>query len=249
MKAFIDELLGDFKAAARIGDPRSIEAVMERVRTAPDEEFPASALLPLGETLRELPLEIVLPWLDDADPAVRGIAAAAAGRIGERGSIPDAVLLFIAADPVEEVRAALVNGLASCGTPVDKQVELLLSSDTLPVRQTGLRLVALTAAATARNIDHLRDLDREQDHGLREDLVEALSRLAEAGHATAVLELLEAWAGRPEANVWLITRAVSAGWATAHSPRCVEILQALRERTGENRSISRALERHLPPAA
>ena len=250
MKSFVRELIGDFKAAVRIGDPDSLEAVMDRVRAAPEDELPATALTPLGETVRSLPEEILLPWLDDEDAAVRGIAAAGIGwKYGAAGEIPEAAYLLAAGDPAEEVRTALVDGLtAGPGSPA-AWVNILLSGDSLFARQTGLLLLGRTGSLTIHSLDVLSDFDREQDHELRTALVETLNRLAENGRTGSVLDLLEVWAGREEPNTWVVTRVVSAGWASEHSERCVTILEKLSEQVGDNRSIARALERHRTSAS
>lgn len=245
MKAFIRELTGDFKAAARIGDADSLEAAMDRVRAAGEDELPPSALLPLGEALKYLPAGLLLPWLDDDDPGVRGIAAAAIGlSASSSGPVPEEVLRFIAGDPVDEVRIALVDGLAAGEASAGGLIERFLGDDSLRVRRTGLRLLGMTGDMAMRSMDTLAGLDLEQDHGFREDLVEALNRLAETGEVETVLRLLDTWAGREVPNTWVVTRVVSAGWAQAHSARCVEILNEMSRIVGENRSIARALERH-----
>jgi HEAT repeat protein len=248
LKAFIRELVGDFKAAARIGDPDSLEAVMDRVRTAPEDDLPASSLFQLGEALNSLPAGVLMPWLDDEDPGVRGIAAAAIGlSASSSGPVPEEVLRFIADDPVDEVRIALIDGLTASVASAAGLIERFLGDDSLRVRRTGLRLLGMTRDMAMRNLDTLATIDLEEDHGLREDLVEALNRLAEAGQVETVLGLLDTWAGREVPNTWVVTRVVSASWAQAHSTRCVTILNKLAQVVGDNRSIARALERHTAP--
>lgn len=249
MKALVRELLGDFKAAVRIGDPESIEAVMDRIRDLQDDDLPPAALLPLGEAVAALPLETLSGWIDDGDAAVRGIAAAAIGMKDQvdktipEEMVPHELLMYIAGDPVDEVRAALAAGLARRGARSGELAKRFLGDGSLQVRRTGLLLVRAGFLAM-RSLGIFQNFDREEDHGFREDLVDALNRIAEDGRTGEVLDLLDGWAGREDPNLWVITRAVSAGWAQGHSERCLRILKRLEERVGENRSISRAMERH-----
>lgn len=248
MKVFVRELIGDFKAAVRIGDPDSAEAVMDRVRAASEDSLPASALLPLGEAVRTLPDSVLFPWLDEEDAGVRGIAAAALGlQLASGAAVPEAVTRIAAGDPADEVRTALVEGLTSGQDFPADLADLFLSDKAPEVRRTGLLLLHRSSGLALHSLERLAWADLEQDHGFRNDLVDTLNRLAENGLDGPVLDLLATWAARAEPNTWLVTRVVSAGWAQEHSARCLAILNNLQEQTGEKRAIARARERHQTP--
>jgi hypothetical protein len=248
LKAFRRELTGDFKAAVRIGDPESVESVMDRVRTAPDDFLPPSALLPLGESVKDLPAEILLAWLDDEDPAVRGIAAAAIGLQDPSGNrFPGEALIFAADDPVDEVRSALVDGLAANPIGSGEWVGQFLAAESLPVRRAGL-LRARKAQSARYSIRLLDGFDGETDHALRDELVALLNHVAERVDPEAVLSMLGGWVDREEPNIWVITRVLSASWAQGHTERSTGLLTRLSEKVGDNRPIARALERHTGTA-
>ena len=245
MNNTLREILTDLKAAALIGDPDSIFAAIEQIRATDEEDLPPSALVPLGEALTKLDPGYYIPLLGDDDAAVRGAGAAAAALAWIAGkNIDRGALDFVADDPALEVRAALAQALGRSPEKSAGLIDAWLDAGSDTTRQTALQLLAHLPGAGNVAMRKIEALDSVEDHEFRSVLVETLNALATRGHAEAVLALLRTWAERPEPNVWLITRALSASWSKNHSPAAVGVLKRLAETTGEIRPVLRALERH-----
>lgn len=245
MNATLRELLTDLKAAVIIGDPESVHLALERIRSAPDDSVPPSAMHPLGEVLARLPLEQLLPLLDDEDTLIRGMAAVAAAHLHQTGgAIPEEALLFAADDPAEEVRSALADVLAGDPAQAGRLAADWLTNASTPVQQTGLAMIQRLPRLDAQLLALLEPLDSAEAHDFRAQLVETVSALGETDRHRFALDLLDTWAGRPDPNIWVITRALSAAWSQEHSAEAVRILNKLAGTAGEIRSIQRARERH-----
>lgn len=243
-RTFLNELITDLKAAASIGHPESLSAVIERLRAAGEDEFLPSGMVPLGEALAGVEPGFTLPLLEDPDAAVRGVAAVAAAlRAARLGDVPEEALLFAADDPAPEVRAAFAQAASRDALRAAALAAVWLGNPSRNVRDTGLRVLAAGGAAGDHVFAALEPLDAEEDHAFRAALVDALCGLAESGAAGGVLALLERWTSRPEPNVWVITRALSGSWVQAHLPEAQSILDALAGTAGEIRPILRTKAR------
>ncbi len=245
----IRELLLDLKAALLIGDPESLQTALEGVRRLPDDQIPPAALPDLGRALAGLPHERLRPLSTDRDPAIRAIGAAAlAERFGQEADEPVESLHALAGDPNPIVRQTLAQALTAADPGPEAAYLLPLAqswledSDENRVR-TGLELLPACDPDAGQLVRLLGPLAERPDHTFRAALVDCLNRLAQAGQADAVLELLLGWAGEPQPNLWVITRTLSASWAVDHARAARRILKELANRAGSRRAILRALDR------
>jgi len=127
--------------------------------------------------------------------------------------------------------------------------ESWITSPAAPATRAGLQLLPAAMAPDEPGqplYALLHPLHVAPEAELREALIACLSALAELGQPAVVLELLNDWAQRPNPNTWVITHALSAAWAQAHSRAAVDILNRLVDQTGLIRPIVRALARHQP---
>lgn len=245
MNALLRELLADLKAATLIGAPESVQAVLDEVRAASEDALPPSAIQPLGEALARLPIHELLPLLEDEDALLRAAAAVAAARRRLNGDdVPTDALLFAADDSSPEVRAALGSVLSERPELAAPLAADWLNNPSMNVQQTGLAVLCRLPDPPSQILQLIQPFDSAEDHDFRSDLVDAVSAAAGNGAAAEVLALLELWAARPEPNVWVITRALSASWALDHSPTALHVLDRLAQTLGEVRSIQRARARH-----
>ena len=254
MNPHLRELLTDLKAAVLIGHPDSMQSALDGVRALDDEELPPSALVPLGRALTPLPAKTLKPLLDDPDPAIRALACVAFGErymSGKDITVKD--LNTPVNDPNPEVRAALARALIEYTPPRPEKLTPLVEAWLQPPADGGraprtshpaLLLLPHLPPSSFPVFSLLTPLDSLEDHDFRETLVNCLNTLAEKGQPAPVLDLLAQWATRPEPNVWVITRALSASWAQAHHKQATLILNALAQQAGMIRPIIRALERH-----
>ena len=244
MKAALRELLTDLKAAILIGDSDSIQAAIDQIRAADDDELPPSALFPLGEVLTRLAPEEYLTLLGDDDAAVRGAAASAAALAWLDGKAVDRkAIIFAADDPVYEVRNALCQALSRSPAQAEVLAAEWLNADQESVQLSGLQLLARLPDAPEALVRQLEPLDAAPDQDFRAVLVETVNALGGTAQAEIILSILEKWSARTEPNVWVITRVFSASWAKAHPDRALAILRKLSETTGEIRAVLRAIER------
>jgi hypothetical protein len=245
MKPIVSELLRDLKAATLIGDPESITAAIDQIRAADDNDLPPSALFPIGEGLAKLDLSFYLPLLGDEDAAVRGAAAAATALAWLAGKeVNREALDFAADDPVYEVRSAYAKALSTDPEKAKNFVRDWLSDESDFKKQTALQVIAQFSDPDSSWIEKIAPLDRAPDHELRAVLVETVNALAAHGLANEVMNMTEEWATRPEPNVWVISRTLSASWTKAYSQEAMKILTKLAETVGEIRPILRAMDRH-----
>ena len=244
MKSNIRQLLADLKAAALIGDPDALAAVLAGVRRIPDSDLAPSTLVPLGTSLAALDVDLLAPWFLDPDAAVRGITAAALGAAYAQGrEVPMEILYAAAADPAGEVRAAFVETVSTSADPVRELVEMLLLEEEMQLVESGLEILGRTGVKSERIFETMAGLDSVPDHDVRSALVTALAGLANLGWEAKILEWLDSWAGRETPNVWVITRAASSTWAQAHSDRVLAVLDKLAGSVGRIRPIKRATAR------
>jgi hypothetical protein len=249
MKPEIRALLTDLKAAALIGVRDSVFSVLHQMRGIGEETLPTADLLPLALALSPLPAADLRSLAQDADPAIRALAAGALGaQFALGGKITLSDLTIPARDPSPEVRLTLVGGLThrAGAPPVDflPLVEAWLSPASVRTLHTGLLLLPRAAPPAEKLPALLAPLHATPDHDLRAALVASLTALAGQGYAAALLDLLENWAAQPAPNTWLLTRALSANWTFDHSARARAILQKLADNAGALRAVRRALERH-----
>ncbi len=251
MKALLREILTDIKAALRIGDPEAVHAALEQIRSLDENELPAGALLQLGQALSPLQEKELLALAGDPDSFLR--AAAAAGLVRRSAKKQDDSWQFLdrmAGDESPEVRWVLARALLEEGIPpvhLAARAAAWLAGDSPALVISGLHLLPGAGLPPGELTSLLLPLDRSPDYPLRSALVECLNELAQRDQVDTVLEILSAWAGEEDPNLWVITRVLSASWAQSHSRAALSILQKLAANRGEQRSISRAMERHRQP--
>ncbi len=251
MPPLLRALLTDLKAAALIGLPDTVYTALEALRGLPEADLPTSALLPLGRALTPLPADELRSLAQDADPVIRALAAAALGEQFALGkNITPADLTVPASDPSPEVRLTLAGGLTGVHGGAAPSKDFLpladrwLATTTPALLHTGLLLLPHTHPAPEKLTALLTPLHTLAEHDLRDTLLETLTALAQTGHTGTLLNLLDHWAAQPDPNIWLITRALSANWASGHSPQAIAILQKLADNAGPLRAVRRAMERH-----
>ena len=262
MKSEIRELLADFKAAARIGHPESLQVALDGLRSMPeaasnaafDESFQSQVVFPLGAVLAHprLRRQDLLELLGDPLTAVRALAAVALAARYFEGEGREEDLRRAGQDSREEVRDAAGKALgAYAGRNPAKLFSLVstwLAEPSHRLRQTALLAApALIASHAEKLLSLVAGLQEDPDPGVQSALVALLIALAGAGHAEAVLALLSDWSGEPDPNAWTISKVLSASWAAGHARSAVEILERLEARTGRTRYVTnalRALERH-----
>ncbi|MBL7161598.1 MAG: HEAT repeat domain-containing protein [Anaerolineales bacterium] len=260
-KSQIRELLGDLKAAVRLGHPEAVEIALDDLRSLPvvaandrlSEGFFDQVIRPAGVTLARLPTNQLLPLLEDPLAALRAVGAVALAHDYLTGKDVDRrALLAPAKDPRPEVRTALGGTLREVGEAYPEHLLHLLDGwlrDSSPkVRSTALTaLPALTQSRGEGIIALIEPLNDDESSEVRAALVDALQAIAQGDLAESVLGLLADWGAESRPNVWVITRALSGSWAASH-PKAVEaILRTLHSKVRKTKEITnalRALERH-----
>gem|GEM_PF-630217 len=260
-KAQIREILGDLKAAVRLGQSEAIEMALDGLRALPIVEandrfeagFLSQLIRPAGEILSRLSAARLLPLLDDRPAALRAVGAAALAQrflIGE--DVNPEMIIRPARDARPEVRAALGETLREAGEAHPERllhlVETWLRDPSPKVRTAALTaLPALSPSYGEDILALIAPLKDDEDPGVCAAIVEAMQTIAQSGSAESVLRQVSAWGAEPRPNVWVISRTLSGSWAASHPREVKSILRDLYAKVGKTKEIAhalRALERH-----
>lgn len=263
LKAEYRELATDLKAAIRIGHPDSVLAALDGLRTFPgvaanqalDEPFLEQVILPLGRLLATPRLdEAILGRLSqEPQAAYRALAAVALGQRYFAGSeTTEGAVQKLAQDRRAEVGRSLALALGELA-PANPATWQTLVGPWLAAASPRLQRTGLWALECAFRQPAARDMlvplalrwlapcGNEPDEEVRRALVEVLIALGEAGLADEVCRLLGSWVdSQPEPDEWVITQALSAGWARVARTPALAVLDRLEKRLGATRSIRNA---------
>lgn len=255
------ELLIDLRAAVHTRHPAALEAALERVAAHPElaanGEIPARLerdfLFPAGKILagETVPADVLRDLQAARLTALRALAAVALAHRYAQGNLPLRVLRPCGLDARPEVRRALGRTLAAACPPegLHSLGRAWLTEESPRLRHAALlALRGLPDEQGETLLPLLNPLHAESDPHAGEALVNLLAALGAGTAGAQVLSLLETWAVRPDANPWLIGRALSGRWAAQYAPRASALLDALEARHGASRHISnarRALKRHV----
>jgi hypothetical protein len=253
MNTTLRELYTDLRAAVMIGIPDGVYEVLQTIQSLPDEDLRTRDLYDLGTCLVPLNIAELRSLAEDANPVVRAMAAVGiADRYLKSDDIVPDDLYLLAEDTSPEVRTNLVKALTS-SAGIRSQAELYTLCETwitaAPLEknqhlvEAGLRLLPSVNPDPQKVAQLLSPLHTAPDNDFRAALVETLAELA-PDYAEIVLDVLQEWAIQPDANVWVITQALSSSWSFEHSPRATKTLNTLAENIGTIRAVRRALGRH-----
>jgi len=261
MRSEIYELIGDFKAAVRIGHPDSLEVALEGFYVLPEvagnavlsDAFIHQAILPLGEVLAfpGLKLEQLKTLLDDPSAGTRALGAVALGvRYLKRLQVDAADLTRPGSDARRDVRQALGEALDRHAQLDPGRLLALLETwlrvrtkvvQSARLRYTGLVAIrGLMPAYGDQAMALLVAQPLESDIDARRAYVSALIYYAQNGYDEEVYDLLENWSKKPEPDTWIITKTLSAGWAAVNPERSETILRALEKQAAGGQAIERA---------
>ncbi len=255
-KSRFRETLNDLKAAVRIGHPEALDVALDGLRSLPQvagnerlgEGFIEQVVYPAGKILSQMPARKLMHLLEEPAAAMRAIGAVAFARrylLAEDGSPKQ--LRAPAGDARPEVRHTLGETLREVGEACPERL-LPLAEDWLaapsPLRRASALnfLPALATEYPQQLLDWLVAQADDQAPEVRAALVDTLRRTARAGLAEAVLRLLAAWAQAPRLNVWVITRAISDAWATAHPQEVRDIIHTVYQNAGESKDLNNAIQ-------
>ncbi|MBC8506141.1 MAG: HEAT repeat domain-containing protein [Anaerolineales bacterium] len=260
-KSQIRELLGNLKAAARLGHPAAVEIALDDLRAVPiiaandhlSEGHLDQLVYPVGDILARLPASHLRQLLEDQFTALRAVAGVALAKRFLTGKEANQKMLFVLAkDTRPEVRTALGETLRKVGEAHPEHLLHLVESwlrDSSPkVRATAL--VALPAMVSSQGEDVIKLLEplkADEDRDVRAAMVKALQAIAQKDVADLVLTLLTDWSTAKYPNTWVITRTLSGSWAVSHPLDVETILSNLHAKFGKTKNITnalRALERH-----
>jgi hypothetical protein len=248
MNADLREMLTDIKAAARLGHIESLWAALDGFVALPEvngnaampDGFVENVIVPIGTavTHARIPPDQLLPLCDETLAGLRALGAVAlAGHWLAEHNVDQNILAALGRDARAEVRLALALALRK-GAP--EKLDILFNAwsgdDSHRLRAVAVQLSPVLGQHTA--LETLAGMHRESDPDLRAALAGALIELAQ-DEPYGVLELLEAWAAKPNAPYWVIAESVSSGWAAAHPERTLNLLELL---TGDPKAVRRALK-------
>ncbi len=260
-KSHIRELLGNLKAAVRLGHSEAIAIALDELRALPivaaNDHLSAGHLdqliRPAGEILSHVSTDQLLVLSEDQLTTHRAISAVAlAQRFFSGEDLDRSALLALAKDRRPEVRIALGETLRAVGEVDPERVLILLESwmgDSSPkVRATALiALPSVVQKESELAITLLEPLKADQDRDVRAALVNALQAIAQMENADSILAMLASWSTDRHPNVWVITRTLSGAWAASYPKEVEAIIKNLHAQVGETKNITnalRALERH-----
>ncbi len=260
-KSLIRELLGNLKAAVRLGQSEAVAIALDELRALPivaaNDRLSAGHLdqliRPAGEILSHLTPDQLLVLSEDQLTTHRAISAVAlAQRFCSREDVDQSALLALAKDHRPEVRTALGETLRAVGEAEPERVLILLESwmgDSSPkVRATALiALPSLVQKEGELVRTLLEPLKADQDRDVRAALVNALRAIAQMENAYSILAMLADWSTDRHPNEWVITRTLSGAWAASYPKEVEAIFKNLYAQIGETKNIAnalRALERH-----
>lgn len=260
-KPQIRQILGNLKAAARLGHPAAVEIALDDLRSIPivsandhlNDGHLDQLIFPAGEILARLPASHHRQLLDDPFSALRAIAGVAlAKRYLSGKEANQGMLIVLAKDSRPEVRSALGETLRAVGEAHPEHLLHLVGSwlgDSSPkVRATALiAFPALVLSQGEEIIKMLEPLNADEDRHVRAALVKALNSLAQNHLAIPILALLTDWSTEKHPNMWVITRTLSSSWAVSHPQEIQAILANLHTKVGDTKNITsalQALERH-----
>jgi len=251
-------LLGDLRAAARLGTEEALDLSLEPLGEWEDfranRRLPAAAvrerLAALGEILAAptVPLDYLRGLAEEPLAGARAIAAAALLRryLGDDKNAL-APLRRLAADRREEVRIAMLAALPSKSRlPAERLLAFLRSLLAAkhpapePAVLTALTLLPRLAEAMPKEACALiAPIARDERPAIRKALGDALRKCASTGAAEAVLATLKDLASQNALAVETAARALRGNW---HPLLIRERLALLKELEAKN-SGSRALRR------
>ncbi len=261
MKAEINDLLTDIKAAIQIGQVESLWAALEGLLEFPEiagnpvmeDAFIKKVILPVGKALAnpKVKPEHLQTLAEEPQAALQAVAAAAWAHQLMAGSDVKAELEKLGASGRKDVRAAVGLGLVRAGENTPEVVyglaEKWIKNANPALQETALKMFPLLARQKTA-LDLLAQLPPPQDPDVRAGLAEAVSEAAQgaqvgnAGNAEQVLELLESWTESPETYAWVICKALARGWAAGHADETLAILAALVRQGGADKQIKNVLQ-------
>jgi hypothetical protein len=264
MKANIQNLLRDIKAAARIGHTESVWAALDGILDYPqisgnhhlDETFLREVVVPIGQSLAQplLNQTTLRPLIVHTLAGMRAVAGAALAERYLKGinGVGLKELNTLAQDPRQDVRDAV---LLACAMPIShasgKQTELFdiwLANPSPRLQGLAFQLLPyLPENVILQQIRQLEDNTLPQEPGVRRSLAEAVSKVGRGGDGLQALEVLSGWAENPDRYYWVITRCLSRSWAANYPKESLAILTQLAATTGGRKKILStldALQRH-----
>jgi hypothetical protein len=254
MNAQIRTLITDIKAAARIGHAESLWVALDGLLELPqisgnppmNEAFIEKVILPIGEALANPRLNLVLirPLLDEPQAALRACAAAAlAYRFFTQDKITTKEISKPGKDSRQDVRRALRAALAEAGQDQPEVLNPLIDEWlTSPSPRLQAIAVALLPNLPRQALDALAKFDPPSDPEVRASLVEALTKLAQAGQAEGVLDLLADWSRNQDNNIWTICKTLAGSWAAQVPQQALEILFVLQPKADNPKQLINTLQ-------
>ncbi len=264
MKADLNTILRDIKAAARIGHTESVWTALDNLQGFPqiagnhqlDGAFLKRVIIPVGQALAHplLNPNVLRPLISHENTGIRAVAGAALAERYLKG-LPGTRLKDLqqmAKDLRQEVREAILLACAQPSTPApEKQAEIFqtwLSHSSPQLQGLALQLLSsLPESLILEQLPRLEGYDLPQKPEVRQALAEAVTKLGQGENGLQVLAILSVWAENPERYYWVITRSLSRSWAARFPEETLAILTHLAAVEGGRKKILgtlKALQRH-----
>lgn len=261
MKTDYKQLLRDLRGAVMLNHPQAVDMALNGLLELPgvasndrmSDHTIDHIVLPVGEILAALKAPLLRPLSTHALAIGRSVGGVAlAHRLVKQTDTTPKDLGRPAGDPRQDVRQAIGKALLALSTTYPTKIfELVKSWLAQPgsrLRYTALiTLPGLAPSYKDQLLDLVSNLDDDLDRDVRAVLVEALNAIARHTLATPVLRLLAQWSDKAQPNTWVISRILSASWASEHPSEVKSILRILQVKTGESGDIQharKALKRH-----
>lgn len=261
MKTDHKQLLRDLRGAVILNHPQAVDMALNGLLALPgvasNDRMSDNAIdhtvLPAGEILAALKAPLLRPLSTHPLAIGRAVGGVAlAHRLVKQADTTPKDLWSLAGDPRQDVRQALGKALLGLSSAYPGKIfELAKSWLAQPgsrLRYTALVfLPGLAPSYKAQLLDLVSRLDEDPDRDVRAALVEALNAIAHHTLAAPVLDLLVLWSAKAQPNTWVISRILSASWASEHPSEVKSILGSMQTKIGESGDIQharKALKRH-----
>jgi hypothetical protein len=258
MRADLQTILTDIKAAARIGHAESLWVALDGLFDFPEvagnppmsAAFIRQAILPIGKALTHprVTAPTLRPLVNHDHAAIRAIAAVTLANqycSGERVGLKD--LSAHGRDPRKGVRKALVFALNQAGKGNSDKLQTLIQSwiieDSPRLNAVALQLLpALAELDPSQTMELLGAFQPSGDPEVRTSLVDCLVELAQGELTDEVLTLLEGWATTPGNNLWVIGKTLSRSWVIPYADRGLEIITRIATQHGPEKTLLKTLK-------
>lgn len=256
MKTDLKQLLRDLQVAAMLNHPQAVDVALNGLLEIPgvasndrmSDHTIDHIVLPVGEILAALRAPLLRPLSTHPLAIGRAVGGVAlAHRLTKQTDTTLKDLGRPASDPRQDVRLALGKALLGLSTAYPTKIFELAKSW---LAQLGSRLrytalvflPGLAPSYKAQLLDLVSGLDEDPDRDVRAALVAALNAITRHALSAPVIDLLALWSNKSQPNTWVISRILSASWASEHPFEVKSILRTIQAKTGESGDIQHALK-------